>query len=254
MKELLDILDLIISDHTYHNAIETNDYDKLREISDEYFLKFKSFYSRVDRHRYSDISKHLTEKTPDALDLLRDGMNQVLEDARSNEYDHDTEEPQNLECYKKVVKLADHIELEASRLSSVYQIKVIADRAESTYQKSDDLLKKSEQSIEDTKDKAQKLSQQLISILGIFAGIVVTFSFATSTIGEALSNLTQANVCYLGFIICLLGVIFANVVAMLMSFVTKLSWSKMRSAIPWVLYSVINVVLITLTMIFYFKM
>ena len=181
-------------------------------------------------------------------------MNQILEDARSNEYDHDTEEPQNLECYKKVLKLADHIELEASRLSSVYQIKVIADRAESTYQKSDDLLKKSEQSIEDTKDKAQKLSQQLISILGIFAGIVVTFSFATSTIGEALSNLTQANVCHLGFIICLLGVIFANVVAMLMSFVTKLSWSKMRSAIPWVLYSVINVVLITLTMIFYFKM
>ena len=254
MKELLDLLDSIISNNEYHNAIETCDYDKLRKISDEYFLKLKKFYYRVERHRYSDISKHLTQKTPDALDRLRDGMNQILDDARSNYYDHDVEEPQNLECYKRVVKLADHIELESFRLSSVYQIKAIADRAESTYQQSNDLLNKSQKSIEDTEDRAKKLSQQLISILGIFAGIVVTFSFATSTIGEALSNLTQANVCQLGFIICLLGVIFANVVAMLMSFITKLSWSKMRSAIPWVLYSVINGVLITLTMVFYFKM
>lgn len=253
MKELLDLLDSIISNNSYHNAIETDDYEKLRELSDDYFLKLKDFYCRVDRHRYSDISKHLSQKTPDALDRLRDGMNRILDDARSNYYDHDTEEPKNQECYKKIVKLADHIELESSRLSSVYQIKVIAERASATYQQSNDLLNKSKQSIEDTEEKAQKLSQQLISILGIFAGIVVTFSFATSTIGEALSNLTGANVCQLGFIICLLGVVFANVIAVLMSFITKLSWSKMRTAIPWVLYCLINVVLITLTLIFYFR-
>ena len=253
MTELLDLLDSIIADDTYHNAIEAIDNDKIREISDKYFLKFKSFYIRIDRHRYSDISKHLSDKTPDVFDRLREGMGQILEDARKNLYDQDETEPQNKECYKKIIKLADHIELESSRLSSIYQIKVVSAEANATYNESNKLLERAKTSIGDTEEKAGKLSQQLISILGIFAGIVVTFSFATSTIGEALSNLTNVNITQLGFIVCLLGVVFANVVAILMSFITKLSWSKMRSAIPWILYIVINVVLITLTFVFYSK-
>ena len=98
MTELLDLLDSIIADDTYHNAIEAIDNDKIREISDKYFLKFKAFYIRIDRHRYSDISKHLSDKTPDVFDRLREGMGQILEDARKNLYDQDETEPQNKEC------------------------------------------------------------------------------------------------------------------------------------------------------------
>ena len=254
MTELLRLLDSIVSNDTYHNAIEANDSDKIREVSDEYFGKFKRFYCRVDRHRYSDISKHLASKTPDVLDRLRDGMNQILDDARKNNYDHDTEEPQNQDCYKKIVKLADHIELESSRLSSVVQIKVVADRANATYQKSNELLETAKESINLTSERAGKLSQQLISILGIFSGIVVTFSFATSTIGGAFSNLANINASQLGFVICLLGFVFSNVVAVLMSFITKLAWSKMRTAIPWLLWFLVNAILISLTVFFYLKM
>lgn len=254
MKQLLDLLDSIISNNEYHAAIETSDYDKLRELSDDYFLQFKDFYCRADRHRYSDITKHLSPQTPDALERLRDGMNQILEDARSNEYDHDTEEPKNLECYKKLVKLADHIELESYRLSSVYHIKAIADRANTTYQQSNDLLIDSKKNIEDTACKAQHLSQQLISILGIFAGIIVTFSFATTVVGDTIANLAKNDIVYLCFTICVLGLVFLNIMAFLMSFVTKLSGHSFSKTFPWLIYVVATISIFALTLFFYFHM
>lgn len=254
MKQLLDLLDSIISNNEYHTAIETSDYDKLRELSDGYFLQFKDFYCRAGRHRYSDITKHLTPKTPDALDLLRDGMNQILEDARSNEYDHDAEEPKNLECYKKLVKLVDHIELETYRLSSIYHIKAIADRANTTYQQSNELLIKSEKNINDTECKAQHLSQQLISILGIFAGIIVTFSFATTVVGDTIANLAKNDIVYLGFAICVLGLVFLNIMAFLMSFITKLSGHTFSKTFPWLIYIFGTISILTLTMFLYFHM
>ena len=149
--------------------------------------------------------------------------------------------------------MCDHIELEAARYSSIKKIQLMAE----AYSKKEDVLKlleKTEATVTETQDQAKNLSQQLISILGIFAGIIITFSFATTIVGETVANLAKSDVVYLGFIISVLGAIFFNVIAFLLSFVTKLSGHNFSEKIPWLVYIVGNVIAIGLTLFFYFKM
>ena len=172
---------------------------------------------------------------------------------RSNECDTDTEDPTNQECYKKINKLCDYIELEAARYSSIKKIQLMAE----AYSKKEDVLKlleKTEATVTETQDQAKNLSQQLISILGIFAGIIITFSFATTIVGETVADLAKSDVVYLGFIISVLGAIFFNVIAFLLSFVTKLSGHIFSEKIPWLVYIVGNLIAIDLTLFFFFKM
>ena len=150
--------------------------------------------------------------------------------------------------------MCDHIELEAARYSSIQKIQLMA---EAYSKKEEDVLKlleKTEATVTETQDQAKNLSQQLISILGIFAGIIITFSFATTIVGETVANLAKSDVVYLGFIISVLGAIFFNVIAFLLSFVTKLSGHKFSEKIPWLVYIVGNLIAIGLTLFFYFKM
>ena len=117
-----------------------------------------------------------------------------------------------------------------------------------------ELLRETEKTVNETRDQTKGLSQQLISILGIFAGIIVTFSFATTIVGETVANLAKSDVVYLGFIISVLGTIFMNVLAFLLSFVTKLSGHKFSQKFPWLVYVVGNLIGLGFSLLFFFKM
>lgn len=254
MTELITLLNDIATDLEFHCSITDCDEDLMRAKADDYFMQFKDIYARIGRHRYSDVTKYIDSLLQDTVDSLRDGVRTIISCAEANEYDADTEDPLNQECYKKINKLSDHIELEAARYSSIKKIQLMA---EAYSKKEEDVLKlleKTEATVTETQDQAKNLSQQLISILGIFAGIIITFSFATTIVGETVANLAKSDVVYLGFIISVLGAIFFNVIAFLLSFVTKLSGHKFSEKIPWLVYIVGNLIAIGLTLFFYFKM
>ncbi len=116
------------------------------------------------------------------------------------------------------------------------------------------LMQETEDIVKETHEQAQNLSQQLISILGIFTGIIVTFSFATTIVGETIANLAKSDVVYLGFIISVLGAIFMNVIAFLLSFVTKLSGHTFSKKVPWLIYVGGNLIAVGLSLVFFFKM
>ena len=96
---------------------------------------------------------------------------------------------------------------------------------------------------DEAKKEAKDLKIQVISILGIFAGIVVAFSFSISTIGEALSNLTNVNLLKVALIIFVLGIVFINTISLLMIFVAKISGFSLENKQMWKAYKYINIFL-----------
>ena len=250
MKELIGLLDEIARDKEFENAILDNDEDNIRRISDEYFQKFKEFYLRVGRHRYSNISKHLEAQIPDAREHLLKGIKYIVESAQKNGYDKDLEDCDCADCYEKINKLYDHIELEVARYSSLYQIKLLEDKQKErnkTFIESEERIKKS---VDIAEDKVKKLSEQVISILGIFAGIIVTFSFATTVVGDTIINMAKGDLMHLCFVISLLGLVFINVIGLLMSFVGKLSGHNIKGSFPWAVYGIGNGLVVIAMIIF----
>ena len=253
MTELIGLLDKIALDSAFQNAIMDGDEDNIRRISDEYFKDFKAFYSRVDRHRYSDISKHLETQMQDAREHLLSGIKYIVESAQENDYDKDSETSECRMCYEKINKLYDHIELEVARNSSIHRIKLIADEQNELKQDVENATGQIKTTVKEAEDKVKKLSEQVISILGIFAGIIVTFSFATTVAGETVISLSESDIMHLCFVIALLGLIFINVIGLLMSFVGKLSGHSIKGAFPWVVYGIGNGLIIIAMTYFAYK-
>lgn len=254
MTELIELLNSIAQDMDFYCAITDQDEDSYRPKADLYFMQFKTTYERIGRHRYSEISKFIDSVlAQDSVDSLRYGVKEILRVAELNEYCND-EDLTNQECFKKISKLYDHIELEAIRYSSIKKIECMANTHSKQEKETLDLLESTKATVTETHEQAKHLSQQLISILGIFAGIIVTFSFATTAVGETLANLTKSDIVYLGFVISVLGAIFINVLAFLLSFVTKLSGHTFSKTFPWLIYVIGNLVTIGLGLFFFFKM
>ncbi len=254
MTEFINLLSDIANDLEFHCSIIDNDEENMRAKADAYFMTFKEIYARIGRHRYSEVSKYIDSLLQDTVDALRDGVKAIISCAEANGYDNDADDPTNNECYKKIDKLCDHIELEAARYSSIKKMQLMAESHSKQEEDMLALLKETEETVTETHEQAKNLSQQLISILGIFAGIIVTFSFATTIVGETIANLAKSDVVYLGFIISVLGTIFMNVIAFLLSFVTKLSGHTFSKEFPWLVYIVGNLVAIGLSLFFFFKM
>lgn len=254
MTELISLLNDIASDLEFLCFIAENDDENMMAKADAYFKRFKGIYARIDRHRYSDVSKYIDASIQDTVDTLRDGMRGIISCAEVNNYDHDPLDVTNQECYKKINKLCDHIELEATRYSSIKKMQVMAETHSKQEEDMLKLLKETEDAVAETHTQAKNLSQQLISILGIFAGIIVTFSFATTIVGETVANLAKSDVVYIGFIISLLGTIFMNVIAFLLSFVTKLSGHTFSKTFPWLIYVMGNLISAGLAIFLFFKL
>ena len=253
MTDLITLLDNIAKNLEFHSAIADNDEENIRRIADEYFSKFIEFYKCTERHKYSDVAKYIDSELQDVVDSLKEGISCVIDCAQKNGYDKDPIDSDNYKCYVKINKLSDHIELEVARYSSIKKIQLVAEKHGQKEEEIGKLLETAKNTVQETQDQAKKLSQQMISILGIFAGIIITFSFSTTIVGETVANLAKNDVMYLCFVTCVLGLIFMNVLSILMSFVVKLSGHKFSSTFPWVIYILANIVILILNFVFLFN-
>ena len=251
MKELIDLLEAIATNKEFHLAIFDSDEGKTRELADGYFNSFKTIYNRIERHKYSEVSKYIGTLHGDVMDSLREGIHQIIIAAQQNYYDQDDKDSDNKKCYISINKLYDHIELEVLRVSSIERIKLLADTFDAKKDEINSLLDEAKKEVKETEDKSKHLSEQLISILGIFAGIVTAFAFAVTTIGEAMANLTELNATYLAFIIVTLGLVFTNAIVLLMTFVTKLSGHSVSKKFPFLIYVITNILLCALFFFLY---
>lgn len=253
MQELIELLERIALDHKLSDAIEDRDEETIREKSDDYFHEFEDVYIHIERHRYSEISKYVDSQTPDAIDVLSNNIKVIIESAQQNEYDTDDNESVR-GCYKKLEKLYDHIELECYRATSVAEIRSLANEYDKKKQEIDELLGKATEKVKETEEKVKGLTQEQISILGIFAGIVVAIAFATSSASGVFADISRGDATYLAFVFSAFGAAFFNVLSLLMYFVGRLSGHKLKSKFPKLIFIVGNLVLVGGTIFFYLRM
>ena len=252
MVELIRLLNKISTDGNLNAFMEDDNMedDNFNVVCEKYFNEFKVVYQRIGRHEYSEIARYIDEELQnDAMGVLNSNMYGVLEWAKKNRYNEDSPETEDGRCYKNLFKLYDHIKLEIQRSSGIKLVNEMISHLESKKAEAQKLISEAKSTVDDHELKIKHLTEQLIAIIGIFAGIVVAFSFSISNIGEALSNLSANNALDLVMLIFALGAVFITALAVLMYFVAKLAGSRAEGKAPWVMYGVSVGVLVLSTLI-----
>lgn len=194
----------------------------------EVYLELERIYAKEDeiedfRHFYSDIFAVLSliDKDPSLgnmeilsqnMDIVRKGYQAVNTDANG--------EIVNIE--KQINKLYDHINLEIARMNYFKETEM---RTENEMQKVSDTLKQVEDNVkqmEDTVEKADDMQKQYITILGIFASIVLAFTGGIAFSTSVLENIASASIYRTVLISLILAFILLNVIYILTRFVREI--------------------------------
>ncbi len=120
----------------------------------------------------------------------------------------------------KLEKLYDHMNLECIRLQD-FDEKM--SRVKDVSIKLEDDLNKNYKKLSEELNKQQT---QYITILGIFASIVLTFVAGLAFSTSVLSNIDKANAYRLVFVMAFMALFFGNILYLLFSFLSKISLSK----------------------------
>lgn len=195
----------------------------LYDLSDFYMEEEKdleSFARRMSlvyeggyRHVYSDLYPALMaihDGDPSDLDVLCTNLDTLYRHVGSHWNEKDSE------LYGHLLKLSDHVNLEVQRMAETDLLK---QQLEELYNQTNEAMEES-QKLERRLKKAVKRSKtlqlELVSILAIFAAIVVAFSGGMNVLGGALSGLADAGRGDTAFIVILCGIVLFNTVAFLL--------------------------------------
>ncbi|PAF41290.1 hypothetical protein [Helicobacter sp. 11S02629-2] len=185
---------------------------------EEKLKDLKNIYSGKYRHSYGYITSFLLSVPVDEINSIMNNLT-VL-----HKYAVDENESESLQA--NLFKLSDHVNLEYYRLKDFLPYKnKIKEINEAVHQ-----VKNLETEVKNTK-------KEYITILGIFAAIVVTFvgAFAFST--SVLTNIMQASPYRIVFIACLVGLFIVNILDGLYRFIKLLNgfsfkyWDKNNQAL-----------------------
>ena len=241
--------------------------DVLKEKHDKkkYYQKFEEIYHEVDdenfRHFYSDIFSLLTVIDGDPsignIDILAQNM-----DVIKNGYKGGVNRDSNGNCIdvsKEIVKLYDHINLDVSRLNYTKRItenteselaqvrKLISnlqnnvDEAKSVNEMLTTKFDENSSALSDKIQNSQKeMQNEYITILGIFASIVLAFTGGMSFTSSVLQNLHKSSIYRIVFVVLIVGWILYNLMWGLMDFVQNIS-GKHNRKLRIITYIIINI-------------
>ena len=215
------------------------DSDELKEYSE----KLENIYSNSDfRHSYAEISIFLEQKTfPDQRDNLTNHVDRILSYLNENNSSSD--------IVKKVAKLADHIQLESVRLSRIENIKYIGQQIKSESTLEQNKLKENVKKSEELKEDLKNMNTQLVSVLGIFTGIVLSIFGGISLFSSIFNNINNVGKYRIVFITALTGFILFNLISYMFSEVSYLTgkskalFSNLKQPHN-IIYIICNIVLI----------
>ena len=238
--------------------MEQNKYELLKTLLDdlskttsnkkdpeEYVAQLRHIYSNNFRHSYSDISRFLLEKQDnnnlaENISFIAEGLKSI-KDIIYAKYSTET----NLKnC---VSKLHDHIHLESVRLNYVtYKLSNIDQEMAET----NNLINEFNLKLKKSKNDINKLSAQYITILGIFASIVITVFVGFNLVTSVFSNIANTDIHKISFFCCLVGFIIFNTVIALLSFLSKIASIKLHTYIILIL-AIADIVLMSGVCFFY---
>lgn len=161
------------------------------------------------RHRYGSISRQINAREDSQEFLINACINlyeTMLEDLKSNTADHSQLYKDNVHyVVKSLNKLSDHIDLE------LFREEVDIERTEAI-KKFNNNAKDLTGKFEEARKKFNSTEMGYIATLGLFTGIIMTFTGVISITDNALNNLKDTPIYKLLFVISVLGIIFLNTV------------------------------------------
>ena len=194
-----------VLDRLAHNIENKSQWDDIAR-------KFEYIYSDGYRQMYSELYPILLKiyNGPEGdLDILVSN----LEDLRSFIGDDfkkgEGKRSYDSSLYGRILKLSDHINLEYQRLMESDEVKKEINMMSAARRKLESKTRK-------TMKKVKNLQLEVISILAIFAAIVIAFAGGLNMLGGALSGIVQAETMNLLSVLSLCGIILFNTVSFLM--------------------------------------
>lgn len=222
-------------------------------LKDEYqrkkfFLRLEKIYCKPDgqkfRHFYSDI--FATVSLIDSDELLGD-ISTLVDNMQlvQNEYNayidsccDNTED--KIDIRKEIEKLYDHVNLDVARIN---YMKRITEETDSEISRNKSLLSELKEEIKsldeargesiakleedsnrvkkEIRDGQSKMQSEYITILGIFASIVLAFTGGLAFSTSVLENIHLASPCRLAFVVETLAFVFINIIYILTWFIQK---------------------------------
>ncbi|GAA8748817.1 hypothetical protein HpDR99_09080 [Helicobacter pylori] len=181
--------------------------------TDQIIKDLKEIYQGEYRHKYSKITTIILNSTRDREQAFMT----LAQNIRTLKEIQDNKEVESIK--PKLEKLYDHMNLECIRLQD-FDEKM--SRVKDVSIKLDDLNK----NYKKLSGELNKQQTQYITILGIFASIVLTFVAGLTFSTSVLSNIDKANAYRLVFVMAFMALFFGNILYLLFSFLSKISLSE----------------------------
>lgn len=185
-------------------------------------LELNEIYTSEFRHSYSDffpIILKIIDGSGCSIDYLSNNLEALREYV---ENDFITGENEFKEMHKSFDKLCDHLNLEIGRVIYYSQNESKTDDLSRRMETINESMKASAKALESASKRAETMQTELISVLSIFAAIVIAFSGGLSFMGSAISGAQNTYVCKLILILLICGFVLFNTIFLLMYLVGKI--------------------------------
>jgi hypothetical protein len=190
------------------------------------------------RHSYSDVTMYLFNITGtdySQLDTMVSRIKVIIE------------EMPNSEAKKRIFKLYDHLNLELVRLK--YLLPKIQDTNEKMQEAANKVKDLTDQT-KNIKKNADDMQKHYITILGIFASIVLAFVSSLAFSTSVLQNIDKVSIYRLIAVISLIAIFVVNILNFLFSFIKQIHYGKDDESSkfkPLNLFNIIMLLIIFLT-------
>ncbi len=219
--------------------------------------RLQEIYQGDFRHQYSKlfliisaIDKH---QTLDTADLLQ-SMNEAVEYVKNN---HSKYNDDFKKCFDK---LYDHVTLEILQINYMRGIENKGDANNATTMKelrnAMSLAKTASDNADKATDKLNGMQKDYITILGIFAAIILAFVSGLVFSNSVLQNMDKASIYRIIAVISLIAIFIVNILNSLFSFIKQIHYGKDDESSkfkPLNLFNIIMLLIIILTGVAWYR-
>nr|WP_294668427.1 hypothetical protein [uncultured Ruminococcus sp.] len=203
-------------EHIFDELIEDPIEDTTTESNAKIYADFELLYSDTNyRHSYYEISRYLEDLECDVSDMLDQSL--------INLFEYSAGINKSSEVTKKLSKLIDHVSLESLRLSRMKKVNYLETSISNNLKITLEEVNNKKQEMEEIDRKVANIHAEVITILGIFAGLVVGFSIDFQLLAQSFSNLDSVSFYKEIAYLCIIGIILFDSIFLLMFAVSRIS-------------------------------
>ncbi|EAH4711996.1 hypothetical protein ISV75_001705 [Campylobacter jejuni] len=188
-------------------------------------------YQEGFKHNYSELTTiilNATKNDPEQdLMILAQNLRGLEEKLNSHSQNAKLEIANLQDIKSRIAKFYDHVNLECVRLQDssekISRLQNTYKELDKNYKELDKNYKELDKNYKELSENLNKQQTQYITILGIFASIVLTFVSGLVFSNSILSNIDKASIYRLVFVMAFIALFVGNILYFLFAFLIKIS-------------------------------